>query len=359
MSGDVLLGEPEVASPGLALGVVHAGSGDAAGGAVSAVAFLAPDAATTQVIDLSPTPADAPAPRLSWRGANARELVALTRSIPRGLALYRAGMDGQTKLLFRVGDTGDDVGASDVANADEAGVVVWEGTKAGSTPPSGVIRVAAFEGEGKPAAAHDLSSHDSDAEGPRVVAVRGGFLVVWSAGTVEAGGSFDGSATAEVVSESPAARWLEAAVLDAHGSPTGPARRFTTGGHVASFDVQADPSGGGALVVSREGSIIERFRLHADGTAESPVTLAADGVGSGTPTFLAGARRWVAWWGPSEQLVLVPLGGAGGPAGAPSSEDAFGEAQPLVSLGNERILALAPAGPAGPAQLEFFSCSTP
>jgi hypothetical protein len=358
LAGEVVLGEAAVSSRGVALGLVHQGTLDGAASVLSSVALLSPDAATSRVVDLCPTPADAPSPRVAWM-AGSPEVVALSRSASTGLVVHRLGVEPPgARLLFSVPDARDATGAGDLATSRDVGVIVWESAPS-QAPPRGVVRLAAFRGEAPPGPVRDLSGPESDAEGPRVVASDAGFVAVWAAGPTHTRAATGADASnAEVASESNRQAWLEANVLDPEGAPRGPSRRVLTGTwSLTGFDVAPDP-GGGALVVARveslEGGAVVRVRIRADGTAEAPVTLATD-VGIGPPSFVEGDSRWAAWWGPGDRLMLAALRKTG--AASPEFEDAFGDSVPLLSLADGRILSARAAGYTSSGELESFACT--
>ena len=358
--GDAVVGDAVVSGRGgIAVGMVHAvASADASRATTAAVALLAPVGAAVRVVDLGATPADAPAPRLAWRAADADELVALASTSSTELALYGVGANGAVKPGRRI-PVGE-LGASDVAVGGGAVVVVWEASVAEwHVAPRGVVRALSLEDDGRTVATRDLSSHDVDAEDPRVVAGGTGYFAVWTAGaplSLPSPAQLVDASAAEGVSEARAARWLEGVVLDAHGAPASPVRRLTSAGRVTSFDVGAS-AGTAALIVARiEGepgighhAAVERVRLSADGTFDPSITVTSE-LGTGAPSVVRGAAAWLSWWGPDEEVVMMPAGAA------PSGEDVFAESRPLASVGETTVLAAFPASADAGAELRFFAC---
>jgi hypothetical protein len=245
-----------------------------------------------------------------------------------------------------------------------SGLVAWDETTKG-TPPRGIIRVAPL-----PAAAgrsaHDLSSPDSDAEMPRVVAGGTGYFVLWMARRPEPIGALD---AAEATGEARTSSWLEEVNVDAAGAPTGPARHVTpTSGHVSAYDVEA--LGGDAppsmLVVARDdgeavdgsGGALLRVRVRED-VVDPPLVLPGDGLGRGAPSLVDGPLPWVAWVGPHEELRLLPLDAAGLPLASPSAEPLLDDALPLAMqpgpAGEGRMLVAFPGGDPS-AALRLFAC---
>jgi hypothetical protein len=355
--GDVEVGSAIQSNGRIALGVVH-------GGRVAAVALLTSDVSAVRFVDLGPIGGDAPPPRIAWRGPEGKDLVAVAplRGAPgAGLSVMGLGSDGDSKLLFRMQDVPED-SAVDVASSGDRGIVVWEATAAKGT--RGVVRAGMFEGAGRAGPTVELSSADSDAEGPRVVASRSGYFVVWAARAIEPLAVTEGSAGAEDAAELRGPRWLEAVVLDGRGAPIGPPKRLTPAtSHVGSFDLMLDPAGAVLHVAARDdgastagGAAMELLRVRADGTSDPPTTMPADGLGAGAPNFVAGAQPWLAWAGPHEQVVMLPIGDTS--SGTPSNEDSFDDSQPLLTIAEGKVLAVAPATAAGAAaQLRVFSCS--
>jgi hypothetical protein len=365
---DLGIGDGVAHGDGYAVGLVHRTSA----GRVAAVAVLGANAAGVRVVDLAPTPGDAPPPQL----AVCRDrLVAAAFRLPavpggggsapvanRDLGLYVVDPDDPAGVAASIPQRRDDSLAFDLAcsagaaGSPGAGLVVWDETAAPpGAAPRGVIRAAAFVAG--PAGIRagpvvDVSSPGSDAEMPRVVPGAHGFVVLWVARRPESSRTPDGppgrfeadsSGAIEATGEARAYGWLEMIAVDGAGKPAGPLRRLTSpSGHVSAYDVQArTPAQGGIslLVVARDdqeavdgsGGTLLRVRMRDD-TVEPPAELPTDGLGRGAPSFVDSPATWLAWVGPREQPRLLPLGPSGEALGGASAEEELDDARPLVSL---------------------------
>jgi hypothetical protein len=234
---DLELGDVVPFHEGLALGLVHR----TAAGRVGAVAFLGKDAATERVVDLAPSPGDAPPPRLATRGGDlvVAEYVLSKKGASRDLAVQVATPDGTLRPLATIAQQRDDSFAFDLA----PGLIAWDEAATGPDP-RGVIRIAEL-GADHAGAPHDLSPAESDAELPRVAALPGipRSFVVWVARRPETRRVvLDAAPADEVTGEVRTPSWLEAATVDAAGALVGPVRRLTAAtGHVTAYDVQFLP----------------------------------------------------------------------------------------------------------------------
>jgi hypothetical protein len=334
LGGEVLFGD------GYALGLVHR----TAAGRVMAVALVDKAVSTARVVDLGVTPGDAPPPRVTRQGD---DVLVAGYAVPDGgdarqLAVFRVTAGGEARPFASLAQQRDDSMAFDLG----ANLVAWDETAKG-TPPRGVIRVVklAVEGGG---AAHDVSSPDSDAEMPRVVAGGAGSFVLWLARRPEPLGALD---AAEATGEARVYSWLEEVNIDAAGAPLGPARHLTpAAGHVSAYDVEALAGEGrpSLLVIARDdgeavdgsGGALLRVRVREDG-ADPPLVLPGDGLGRGAPWLIDAPWPWAAWVGPHEELRLLPLDAAGAPVGLPSGEPLLDEALPMA-------MQAGPTEPTGP-----------
>jgi hypothetical protein len=366
---EVEIGDAITYPGGNAVALVRRG----AAGRVAAAALLGADArGPLRVVDLGPTPDDAPPPRLSWRagqpggGLMAASYASHLPSAPgssvreRMLAVQVVSTDAPPAVVLSIPQRHDDSMAFDLAFAGSNGLVVWDE----ATASRGAVRAAPFPaGAGDVRPPGDVSPPESDAELPRVVASGSGFLAFWIARRPDPT-AVDAS-DLEATGEERTFGWIEMIAVDSRGIVAGPLRRLTPpGGHVSAYDVQ--PLSGGAkpalLVVARDdgeavdgsGGALVRVRVAA-GVAEAPTSVPIDGLGRGAPTFVAGELPWLTWIGPHEQLRLVPLDGTGAPAGGPSAEEALSEGRPMLVLSGGRLLVAVPWDAA--AQLRTVSCA--
>jgi hypothetical protein len=364
---DLEIGDAIASGQEIAVGLVHR----VAAGRVAAVALVRSDSeAAPRIVDLGPTPGDAPPAGLARRPS---DLVAAayavagttTRSRGRPLALYAIKQD-KAEPIGAIDQAWDDSFAFDMAAAGDKTLVVWdEASGAGR----GVIRVAVVGADGHVGPTHDVSPQDSDAETPRVVVTGNGFAVIWIARAAEPTGAPSDASAPEAVGESRVPGWLETIAVDENGVASGTARRLTSpSGHVSGYDVA--PIGSGAapslLVVARDesegsdesGGQLLRVRVTGD-TVESAVPFTTDGLGRGAPLLAKGAAPWLSWAAHDESLRLLALDPTGAPVGLPSVEPSLDEARPLVvaaagSHGTDRMLAAFPADATG--QLRTFEC---
>jgi hypothetical protein len=358
---DLELGDALPFADGYAIGMVHRTSA----GRVGAVALVSKDATAVRVVDLGPTLGDAPPPRLASRGSDllAAGYVLPHKSDARELAVQVVAADGGVRPLTSIAQQRDDSFAFDLAG----GLVTWDEATPAAIP-RGVVRIAELQPD-HPAAPHDVSPADSDAEMPRIVPfgrdVAKSF-VMWMSQRPEPAHAPDASASEEAPGEVRTQSWLEAVVVDAAGAPVGPVRRLTPAtGHVSAYDVQllAGESRPTLLVVARDdgeavdgsGGVLLRVRMREDGI-DPPLALPGDGLGRGAPTLVEAPSPWLAWVGPHEELRLMPLDPAGAPIAQPSAEPLLDEARPLavVGQGGDRMLVATPGDAAAP--LRLFAC---
>ncbi|HLK36878.1 MAG TPA: hypothetical protein VKU41_09015 [Polyangiaceae bacterium] len=369
---DVEIGDALAYPGGLAVALARR----TAAGRMAAVARLDSDAeGRVTVVDLGPTPGDAPPPRLAWRGVGeAGQLVAASyvlRAVDaqapaaRILALQTLPID--TAGTVEVAQQRDDSFAFDVAFAGSAGLTVWDDA-AGAR---GVIRAAPLLPRAAP---RDVSPADTDAELPRVVPNGGGFLVFWVARRPDPNVAPADASDPEAVGEERSYGWLEVVAVDARGATAGAPRRLTSPtGHLSAYDVEVLPAAPkpAVLVVARDngesvdgsGGTLLRVKVTAD-SADPPTAFPADGLGRGAPTFVEGGASWLSWVGREEVQALLPLDGAGVPSAAPSVEDAWSDGRPLLALSRGRLLIGAAggasesaAGKGAPPTLRAFACS--
>jgi hypothetical protein len=395
ISPDVARGEPEIGDAlaypgGYAVALVRG----SAAGRVAAAAFLDRGAsAVSRVVDLGPTPADAPPPHLAWRRPGELLLAAYGMAERdaradkvRELMLYGVRPADNPMYLLSIPQQRDDSLAFDMASNDRNAVVVWdEASGAGR----GVVREAIVISGDPTARPRDVSPAESDAELPRVVANGSGYSALWIARAPDAGVLLDGSGP-EAIGEMRTYGWIESIELDEHGEPSGRVRTLTPhNGHVSAYDVERLEGGAtpALVVVARDdgeakdgsGGTLLRVRVLKD-TVEPAVALAADGLGRGAPILipaplldpgdkpatdpggkLGTAAVWLAWVDAHEQLRLVPLDEHGSPRGLPSAEEEMNDARPLLFLpraeGGALVRALAAAPSKADAQLRIFACT--
>lgn len=351
---------------GYAIGLVHRTSA----GRVEGVALVDKEVTSARVLDLGPTPGDAPPPVLAMRG---RDLLVAAYALPgtgdvRPLGLTIVSPNGTTRALASIPQQRDDSFAFDVAG----GLVVWDEASAGAAP-RGVIRGASVGAE-RAGTSHDMSPPDSDAEMPRIVALGRDvprYFVVWIARRPEPTKPADAGPAEEAPGEPRAQSWLEAVTVDGAGVTTGSVRRLTTPtGHVSAFDVErldreTHPT---VLVVARDdgeatdgsGGTLLRVRLREDGI-DPPLAFSGDGLGRGAPALVDASAPWLAWVGPHEELRLLPLDPAGAPSALPSAEPLLEDARLLAVLGSasgrdagDRLLVGVPGDAA--ASLRIVAC---
>jgi hypothetical protein len=385
-SGDVEIGDAQPFPAGTAVAMVHR----TAAGRVTALAMSPPGLPRLRVVDLAPTLGDAPPPRLAWRG---KDLLAADYVLPskasgsRELAVWaidpalftadRPAAEARVpEPLARIPQQRGDSLSFDLAytdvRADAAALVVWDEATGGASP-RGVIRSSLVRGEGAEPA-RDVSPTDSDAEMARVLPGGSGFFVLWLArrpetGTAPSGESVGGPASAEKAANGPSTRgqelevtgeprafaWLEMVALDAHGTPSGPVRRLTpTTGHVSTYDAMVlarEPKATLLIVARDDGEAVDGsggalLRVRAGGDfADAPLELPTDGLGRGAPSLVEASPPWLTWVDQREQLRLLPMDPSGAPAGGSSTEEALGEARPLLGLDAEQMLLARPRTP--------------
>jgi hypothetical protein len=381
---DLEIGDGVAHAGGYAVSLVHR----TAEGRVAAVALLDAEASRPRIVDLGPTPGDAPPPRLaSCHGAlvagafrsplsGARAGSSLDGS--RELALHVVGAPGPEPAVLSIAQHRDDSLAFDLACLGESGLAVWDEAVPAKdgVAARGVIRAASFDVGRQVAASRDVSPSDSDAETPRVVRSGGGFVVVWLAHRAEGSGAIgaasDGARVIETTGEARAYGWLEMIAVDPAGKPTGPSRRLTpASGHVSGYDVlerdgRDGPVKDTVLVVARDdeesadgaGGVLLRVRMRERGDRiDPPSVLRTDGLGRGAPAFVDAPAPWLSWVSAREQLRLLPLDADGEIAAAPSAEDTLEESRPLLAFGGEpRMLVAALPERDKAAQLRVFTC---
>jgi len=299
-AGDLEIGDALVYPGGYAVGLVRR----SAAGRVAAAALLEPGAnpVLSRVVELGLTPGDAPPPRLVWRSG---ELLVAAYGMGGGdaganevreLMLYTLIPSANPTLLLSVPQRRDDSLAFDMASNGHDAVVIWdEATRAGH----GVIREAIVGIGARSVRPRDVSSAESDAELPRLVANGAGYSALWIARAPEPGVLVDGSGpeiVGEAIGEPRAYGWIESIELDEQGEPFGPVRTLTArSGHVSSYDVQrlAGAPTSALLVVARDdgeakdgsGGALVHVRVLKD-TVEPVVAYAIDGLGRGAPTLV-------------------------------------------------------------------------
>ncbi|HEV3189269.1 MAG TPA: hypothetical protein VGY54_02170 [Polyangiaceae bacterium] len=413
-AGDLEIGDALAYPGGYAVGLVRR----SAVGRVAAAALLEPGAnlVLSRVVELGFTPGDAPPPRLVWRSG---ELLVAAYGVAGGdadadqvreLMLYTLSPSSNPRLLLSVPQRRDDSLAFDMASNGHDAIVVWdEAPRAGH----GVVREAVVGVGARSVRPRDISSAESDAELPRLVANGSGYSALWIARAPEPGVLLDGSGqeVGEAIGEPRAFGWIESIELDEQGEPFGPVRTLTPhNGHVSGFDVQrlAGAPTSTLLVVARDdgeakdgsGGALFRVRVQKD-TVEPVVAYAIDGLGRGAPTLVPFApapeknptnpsglgtqatnqgttqtanqgttqatnQVWLTWVGAHEQLQVLPLDLTGAPRGLPSAEEDMNDARPLLFLpqdflpqeeGGARMQALAAAPSKEDAQLRIFACT--
>jgi hypothetical protein len=412
---DLEIGDAVAYPGGYAVGLVHRTSA----GRVGAIALLAGDPLKlARTVDLGPTLGDAPPPRIGWRSP---DLVAASYLRPPAPATVppqgshdmtgrwtpdaastSARAEGARDVgLYAI--TGDSVGtpvlvsqqrddslALDLAFAGQAGLLVWDEA---TSAEKGVIKGAPFAKD-HAGPSRDVSPPDSDAELPRVVAIGGGFAVVWIARRPEPQAS--DASDFEATGEPRAYGWLEMTLVDERSNPTGPVRRLTPpSGHVSAFDLEVRPgesatAGKGGegpptlVVVARDdgeavdgsGGTLLRVRVKGD-AVESPVAFDTDGLGRGAPSFVSAASAFatgpgdpnrpapfaLAWIGKDEEARFLPLDQGGSPTARPSSEGDLKDTRSLLFLErsadeveSSSVLVAAPSDVV--AQLRVFACDS-
>jgi hypothetical protein len=377
------IGDAVSAAGGYAVGIVHR----TAAGRSAAIEVLDPAGSLADVLDLGVTPGDAPPARVvPWGAGMLAAAYGLRRDASRGdaereereLGLFSVFEGVATPYRRPIAQPLDDSFAFDLAAGATTAVAVWdEATPKGK----GVIRAAEVTPGVPPEAPRAVSPPESDAETPRILALRGGYLSLWLVRQAEGAAGRDGGTpgpsprAAEAPSEDRSLGWVEAVALDAHGAVAGPVRHLTpspapagsaasAGTHISAFDAEV-LADGSILVVARDdgeavdgsGGVLLRVRAIQD-RIEPPLAWATDGLGRGSPALVAGAALWLSWVGPDERLRLMPLDSAGLPVGPPSVEESLGDARPLLTLGESagsaRLLVASTGGSA--SKLRGASC---
>ena len=322
------------------------------------------DAAGTHVdvADLGPTLGDAPPSRTApWAGGVLAAAYAVTRDstradAPRELAIFSLAPGAPLVPHPTVAQQRDDSLAFDVASTQTTALVVWdEATTAGR----GSVRAFEVTPGAAVAPSHVISPADSDVEAPRLLTLGTGYAALWLAEQPDLAEHGDDRPPVEVPGEARSFGWVEAVALDAHGVPEGPVRRLTpSSGHVSAFDAEV-LADGSLLVAARDdgeavdgsGGALLRVR-ETTNRVEPPLAFANDGLGRGSPEFVAGRPSWLGWVGPEERVRFMPLDPAGAPSGPPSVEDALVDARPLTVVA-------APASPGAAARVLVATPSDP
>lgn len=337
---DIVVGESAVSTDGLAVGLIRR-DGEKV---VASVVLTSFDLARPSYVDLGPALGDDPPPvpfatargiLVAHHGRRAGERAGF-RDAGAGSPLRDAAGRRDVRIVRLDGGKPVEIGPAITQQADESqafDLALGEGSAAplvawDEDAPLGQGRMLADRGlikvqlvGGGPAAV--VSPPGSDAEGPRLVARPGGFVLAWIAkksAEVDAGAAMEAAKarTSEGPGEGRTYRWIEWVALDAKGAPTTPVRRLAgTGehGHVAAFDLRVVEGGRVVAIVQDEAAVsegggarIQRLPVDAD---QAPGALLVDaGVGTtlaGVVPHVDAARPWLAFADTDERTRLVPL----------------------------------------------------
>ncbi len=344
---------------------------DGRGGKSSAVlALLGSDAQNGRKVELGRVYGDADPPRIA---GDARALVVVLADMDaagRTLRLMRVEEPATLAKITRGAEVSVSQNASTVfsvaVNANH-GILAWD--EAEKSTRKGQIALAPFLVQSLvlPAKPLILSSRDTDAESPQVVARTGGFWAAWvqsGSGAINApqsrrskvpsnksnknGGHEDDSTPPAV---ELGARDLYVNALDIEGHAIGRPLRVTEGlAHVVAYDLAALDDNI-ALLAWRdddtspgvESQVVHLGRVGLDGHTEK-FRVEDESIGVGAPQLLVDLeaevkdRAWLAVGNTGEKVSLARLLPTGQPSSAIASDADLGIANPLVRAGGTLLV---------------------
>ena len=342
---------------------------DGRGGKSSAVlALLGSDAQNGRKVELGRVYGDADPPRIA---GDARALVVVLADMDaagRTLRLMRVEEPATLAKITRGAEVSVSQNASTVfsvaVNANH-GILAWD--EAEKSTRKGQIALAPFLVQSLvlPAKPLIVSSRDSDAESPQVVARTGGFWAAWvqSVSAAVNGPPFrrtkvpsNKSGGHEEEPTPPAvelgARDLYVSALDIEGHAIGRPLRVTEGmAHVVAYDLAALDDNI-ALLAWRdddtspgvESQVVHLGRVGLDGHTEK-FRVEDESIGVGAPQLLvdpeveAKDRVWLAVGNTGEKVSLARLLPTGQPGSTIVSDADLGIANPLVRAGGTMLVA--------------------
>ncbi|MSP25506.1 MAG: hypothetical protein EXR75_10145 [Myxococcales bacterium] len=264
----------------------------------------------------------------------------------------------------------DESTAFDLASGPSVAIAVWDDVTKDETLARVVYAVLSADGSKLIKKSRAVSSHDVDADTPRIVARPGGFwlayigrkrrdLPVDSDDPALERTKDEERYSAERIDPS----FIDVLVLDEHGELSGAARTITPPtGHALGFDL-ALRADGAARIVWRDddtpsgagGGRVEILTVLPSGVTETQV-VAADDLVAGLPTLLPG---WLALSDTRGRTRLAPLAEDGALAAELRHEPAVGTGQPIaahaITAGQTLLLVATPAGTA--VELSTLRCT--